>query len=306
MKIRQQLTSTKHTYGRNNKKLYITVHQTGNTSKGANAAAHANLQSRGNVRAAAWHWQVDDKEAVQSFTHDWQLWQSGDGRGNGNLNSIAIEMCVNSDGNYAKALENLITLVQKIRADEGIPASRVVQHNHWSGKNCPAQIRARGEWNKVKGAAPAPKPTPTPKPTPKPSPPKTKVIPTLARGSKGPAVGQLQAGLNRVFPAYSKLAVDNSFGPATDRVVREFQRRAGLAVDGRVGPATQAALRGYGIVLTGTSSKPVAQPKGKSISQMATEVLAGKHGNGHANRRKSLGISDSVYQKVRAEVNRRS
>lgn len=44
---------------------------------------------------------------------------------------------------------------------------------------------------------------------------------------------------------------------------------------------------------------------GKSISQMATEVIQGKHGSGHANRRESLGISNAEYQKVRAEVNRR-
>lgn len=47
-------------------------------------------------------------------------------------------------------------------------------------------------------------------------------------------------------------------------------------------------------------------PAGKSISQMATEVIAGKHGNGHANRQKSLGVSAAVYAKVRAEVNRRA
>lgn len=44
----------------------------------------------------------------------------------------------------------------------------------------------------------------------------------------------------------------------------------------------------------------------KSISQMATEVIQGKHGTGHANRRRSLGVNQSTYNKVRAEVNRRS
>jgi len=47
-------------------------------------------------------------------------------------------------------------------------------------------------------------------------------------------------------------------------------------------------------------------PRGKSISQMATEVLRGQHGNGHANRQRSLGVNNATYQKVRAEVNRRS
>ena len=41
---------------------YIIIHQTGNTSKGANAQAHANIQSKGNTRAASWHESIDDKE----------------------------------------------------------------------------------------------------------------------------------------------------------------------------------------------------------------------------------------------------
>lgn len=49
-----------------------------------------------------------------------------------------------------------------------------------------------------------------------------------------------------------------------------------------------------------------ARPASKSISQMATEVIQGKHGNGHANRQRSLGVNNATYAKVRAEVNRRS
>lgn len=54
---------------------------------------------------------------------------------------------------------------------------------------------------------------------------------------------------------------------------------------------------------TPPASKP--KPPTKSIAQMATEVILGKHGNGHAQRQKSLGVSASTYAKVRAEVNRR-
>lgn len=42
----------------------------------------------------------------------------------------------------------------------------------------------------------------------------------------------------------------------------------------------------------------------KSIAQMAQEVIDGKRGSGHDNRRRSLGISVAEYEKVRAEVNR--
>lgn len=55
-------------------------------------------------------------------------------------------------------------------------------------------------------------------------------------------------------------------------------------------------------------AKPAAKPKpaAKTVSQMATEVIAGKHGNGHDRRRKSLNIDAATYAKVRAEVNHRA
>ena len=56
------------------------------------------------------------------------------------------------------------------------------------------------------------------------------------------------------------------------------------------------------------SGKKPAQPKpvAKSISQMADEIIANRHGSGHANRQRSLGVDNATYQKVRAEVNRRT
>lgn len=65
----------------------------------------------------------------------------------------------------------------------------------------------------------------------------------LSRGSVGDEVRRLQAHLRNNYPLYAKrLVVDGSFGPATEAVVREFQRRAGLVPDGSVGPLTRAAL----------------------------------------------------------------
>jgi ribosomal protein S25 len=54
-----------------------------------------------------------------------------------------------------------------------------------------------------------------------------------------------------------------------------------------------------------TSRREAVKPK-KSIGQMASEIIEGQHGQGHANRRRSLGVSQSEYNKVRAEVNRRA
>lgn len=65
---------------------------------------------------------------------------------------------------------------------------------------------------------------------------------TLRIGDRGHEVRQLQALLNLDYPLYSKLDEDGIFGPRTDAVIREFQRRAGLWVDGIAGPETLAKL----------------------------------------------------------------
>lgn len=78
-------------------------------------------------------------------------------------------------------------------------------------------------------------------PAPVPAPPAGGAV--LRLGSKGPEVERLQAKLKRVYPSYAgHLVVDGDFGPATEKVVREFQSRAKLGVDGVAGPATLRAL----------------------------------------------------------------
>lgn len=76
--------------------------------------------------------------------------------------------------------------------------------------------------------------------------------PVLRRGSRSQAVLNLQKGLLRVFPAYAQPIRQGggpitTFGPATERVVKEFQRRSRLSVTGVVEAKTWAALGKYGI-----------------------------------------------------------
>lgn len=122
-----------------NARTHLTIHETANTGRGADAAAHANLQSRGNNRTASWHWTVDDHEAVRSYEHTAICVHAGNRRGS--ATSIAIEICVNADGNRAKAVANAAELAAIICRDEGIPLANIVQHNHWSGKDCPTGLR---------------------------------------------------------------------------------------------------------------------------------------------------------------------
>ena len=59
-------------------------------------------------------------------------------------------------------------------------------------------------------------------------------MPTLKKKSIGTEVKKLQKNLNSVIKA--KLAVDGDFGPATERAVKEFQKKFLLKIDGIYGP----------------------------------------------------------------------
>jgi len=127
--------------GRTNPANFITIHETGNTAKGANARAHANFLKNPNT-AVSYHYTVDDAEIVQHLPETEDAFHAGDGAGKGNRQSIGIEICVNSDGDFAKAVDRTIQLVADICTRRNIPVENIRQHFHWSGKNCPTNIRA--------------------------------------------------------------------------------------------------------------------------------------------------------------------
>jgi N-acetylmuramoyl-L-alanine amidase CwlA len=159
MEIKQKLIPASDKAHRPGYKLvpkYITIHETDNTKSGADADAHARLQFNGNDRDASWHFQVDDKEIWQSIPTNEVGWACGDGsNGTGNRNSISIELCVNQDGDFEKTKQNAAWLIRHLMGKDSIPISNVVQHNKWTGKNCPRKLRASG-WNsfinQIKGA----------------------------------------------------------------------------------------------------------------------------------------------------------
>lgn len=119
----------------------------------------------------------------------------------------------------------------------------------WSGsrgKSCPGSDRIRQMPEVLKrakalagqGSTPPPEPTTTTT---------TRTVRVLQIGSKGEDVRRLQDGLNRVFPSYSRLVEDGSYGTATAAVVREFQKRSSLTADGIVGTRTREALNKNGV-----------------------------------------------------------
>ena len=133
-----------------NPDTYITIHETGNAAKGADAAAHgAYLDSAaGEDALVSWHYTVDDHAIVQHLPDYETAYHAGDGKdGPGNATSIGIEICVNAGGDFAQAQANAASLVRQLMEEHGIPIDRVVQHAHWNGKDCPKTIRATtGAW----------------------------------------------------------------------------------------------------------------------------------------------------------------
>jgi len=132
--------------GRENQMLYVTIHETDNTSVGANARGHAQYLNTPGT-AVSWHYTVDDKETVQHLPEFEDAFHAGDGAGNGNRHSIGIEMCVNSDGNFTQTVKRATELAADICNRRNIPIAHVVQHHYWSGKNCPSRIRAGNPYN---------------------------------------------------------------------------------------------------------------------------------------------------------------
>ena len=140
MKIIKMLSKNTNRFWGMNPKNYITIQETGNTNKGANALNHARYINSGS--SATWHYTVDDKQIIQHFDDSVQCWHAGDGKGTGNLQSIGIELCVNSDGDFNKTVKNAVELVKYLMKKYNISIDRVVQHNRWSGKNCPQNLRS--------------------------------------------------------------------------------------------------------------------------------------------------------------------
>lgn len=137
---------------RNGKKIEnIVIHDTGNKKKGAGANNHF-LYFNGGNRSASAHYFVDDKEIIQLVEDSNAAWHVGDGKGKfgiTNSNSIGIEICVNSDSDYDKAVQNTIELTKYLMNLHSVPLERVVRHYDASRKNCPASM-AKDNWKSWK------------------------------------------------------------------------------------------------------------------------------------------------------------
>lgn len=134
---------------------FCTIHNTGNPN--ATAIAHASYLSRNSVAErlpVSWHFTVDDQNIVQHLPTNEAGFHAGDGiNGPGNRSSIGIEICEFEDEERQKQAEaNAAELIAYLLKEHDLTVDKVVQHNRWSGKNCPRVLRARhGGWEAFMG-----------------------------------------------------------------------------------------------------------------------------------------------------------
>lgn len=140
---------------RNDKIRYIVIHDTQNTNKGADSDAHFNYFNGGNRNSSA-DFFVDSEKILQVNDYTkYYTWHVGDGKGkNGitNQNSVGVEICINEDGNYKKAVEKAKELTKYLMKELAIPEENVIRHFDASGKLCPASMSENNwaKWNEFK------------------------------------------------------------------------------------------------------------------------------------------------------------
>lgn len=163
-----------------------------------------------------------------AYTPSCAKWWNGRGRFGRTPKAGAVAFFDWGGSKNIQAIDHVGIVVQRlangqVRTIEGNAAVRGHTDGVWYHDRNPAYIVGYGYPAYV---APVPDPMPP--------------FPGEARrGCKGAAVRQVQ---QRLAARGWHLQVDGDFGPATDKIVRAFQKDKGLQVDGVVGPVTWTAL----------------------------------------------------------------
>lgn len=156
MTIIESFISRNYDTGGSCKPQYIIIHETANTAVGANARAHFSYWNRDASARASAHFVVDDTEILNLVPQNRPAWHIGDGGAANpihNRNALGIEICVNADGNYDRAVKNALLLTRYLMKQWQIPTASVLRHYDVSGKACPAvMLREPERWTAFKAA----------------------------------------------------------------------------------------------------------------------------------------------------------
>lgn len=132
---------------------FITIHNTSNANKNADALAHSNFVRKtgfyrrrdGKEQLVSWHYTVDDRIVIKQIPISEIAFHAGRAA---NKSSIAIEVCMHEGIDQYAANIRAAKLVAILCYDLFLSLDSVVTHKHWTGKNCPVLLLA--EWDKFK------------------------------------------------------------------------------------------------------------------------------------------------------------
>lgn len=233
-----------HDHGQMGSLVGVIAHHTGSSGSGAEGVVR---NGRTGLAGPLAQLTLRRDGSVGVLSHG-QCWHAGTGswpsigKNVGNDRCIGIE-AVYDGANITDAQRNAYPrLVAALCRHYRLPVGNVIGHREWAPtrKVDPGKIDMpsfrRAVQTLVNGGTPAPTPPPAAGTS----------RPTLREGSSGAVVKALQLFMNKAFASYSKLVVDEQFGPATKKVMIEFQKRVGLTADGIVGPQTWVKLAQYG------------------------------------------------------------
>lgn len=151
MNIIKKLIKYNFTPKPNRKFEYLIIHDTGNKNIGANADMHYSYFNSGDKDASADFFISNDKIIQLIDIENSYSWAIGDGNGIfgiTNSNSISLEICVNSDGDYNKTVDTTVDLTVYLMKKYNIGLDKVVRHYDCSRKQCPKSMYDNGKWTK--------------------------------------------------------------------------------------------------------------------------------------------------------------
>lgn len=132
----------------------ITIHNTDNSNNGAGAKAHSKFVREtgyyvlnGKKNWVSWHFSVDDSYIIQHLPLSELAYHAGSAA---NGSSLAIEICMNSDGNQDRANRNAAALAANLLSNFGWSVDKLKKHKDWTGKDCPSQLLTPSKWNSFK------------------------------------------------------------------------------------------------------------------------------------------------------------
>lgn len=124
----------------------IVIHNTANDATARNEIAYMT----NNNYETSFHYAVDDKEIVQGIEENRNAWHASDGgKGKGNREGIAIEICYSKSGGdrFIKAEQNAVELIVDILKRYNWGIDKVTKHQDYTNKYCPHRTLDMG-WDR--------------------------------------------------------------------------------------------------------------------------------------------------------------